>query len=64
MRDRVASPCIRQCCLDDQDICCGCLRSLQEIIDWGNASDDQRRATLARCVRRRKARVQAGFSAR
>ncbi|MBT2912746.1 DUF1289 domain-containing protein, partial [Vibrio anguillarum] len=24
------SPCIRQCCLDEMDICLGCFRSLNE----------------------------------
>jgi predicted Fe-S protein YdhL (DUF1289 family) len=42
----VPSPCVRNCCLDDDDICMGCFRSLQEIIAWGSASDDQRRRIL------------------
>ncbi|WP_445937385.1 DUF1289 domain-containing protein [Pseudomonas sp.] len=40
----VASPCRRQCCLDDQDICLGCGRALQEILDWGNADMARKRA--------------------
>ncbi|MGZ8185918.1 MAG: DUF1289 domain-containing protein [Methylobacter sp.] len=31
--DRIASPCIRNCCLNNDDICLGCFRSLHEIIN-------------------------------
>lgn len=48
----VASPCMRNCCLDDQDICLGCFRSLAEIIAWGGASNAERRATVARAMQR------------
>ncbi|MDP3816878.1 DUF1289 domain-containing protein [Pseudomonas sp.] len=40
----VASPCRRQCCLDDRDICLGCGRSLAEILEWGSADSVRRRA--------------------
>ena len=42
----VASPCIRNCCLDDDDICLGCYRSLDEILLWGGASDDEKMEVL------------------
>ncbi|MDD5579029.1 MAG: DUF1289 domain-containing protein [Methylobacter sp.] len=32
--DSIVSPCIRNCCLNDDDICLGCFRSLNEIITW------------------------------
>jgi predicted Fe-S protein YdhL (DUF1289 family) len=50
--DPLASPCIRTCCLDDDDVCLGCGRSLAEIVSWGTASDDEKRAILARSSRR------------
>ncbi|MDD2161095.1 MULTISPECIES: DUF1289 domain-containing protein [Pseudomonas] len=37
MGEQVASPCRRQCCLDDHDICLGCGRTLQDILDWSKA---------------------------
>lgn len=43
----VASPCRRQCCLDDQDICLGCGRTLQEILDWGKADMAGKRSICA-----------------
>ena len=46
--DPLASPCVRNCCLDDDDVCMGCGRSLEEIIAWSAASDEDKAATLAR----------------
>jgi len=52
--DDVPSPCVRNCCLDDKDICIGCKRSLGEILDWHSASPDEKSAILARCEARRR----------
>jgi predicted Fe-S protein YdhL (DUF1289 family) len=41
--EAVASPCIRLCTLDDQDVCLGCFRSMAEICAWSRASNDERR---------------------
>jgi uncharacterized protein len=46
--DPLASPCVRNCCLDERDVCMGCGRSLDEIVAWGTASDEEKAATLAR----------------
>lgn len=48
----IKSPCVRNCCLDEQDVCLGCRRSLEEIIAWGNADNDERRAILERAALR------------
>lgn len=50
----VSSPCIRQCCLDDNDVCLGCFRSLKEITAWGGASDGRRRRILQRAAQRKQ----------
>ncbi len=42
----VASPCIGICRLSDDDVCEGCLRTLDEIAEWSTVSDDRRRAIL------------------
>jgi predicted Fe-S protein YdhL (DUF1289 family) len=41
----VKSPCIGNCCLDDDLTCLGCFRSLEEIKLWG-VVDDQRRLII------------------
>lgn len=53
----VASPCVRNCCLDDADVCMGCYRTLREICDWHSASDGQKREILERCETRRAEHV-------
>lgn len=52
----IASPCIRNCCLDDQDLCIGCLRTLEEILQWGAADDRRKRQILAEVAARKEAR--------
>ncbi|MCE0495482.1 DUF1289 domain-containing protein [Vibrio salinus] len=47
------SPCIRHCCLDDNDVCIGCLRTLQEIIDWRSLTSEQKSQILIQCQNRR-----------
>ena len=38
----IASPCVRNCCLDQQDMCVGCFRVLDEIVGWGAASKSEK----------------------
>ncbi|MEP5765993.1 MAG: DUF1289 domain-containing protein [Halieaceae bacterium] len=49
----VNSPCIRSCCLNEADICLGCFRSLEEILQWGAASD-QRKQDIVSTAQTRK----------
>lgn len=49
----IESPCIRNCCLNDENVCMGCYRSLTEIMEWGQASNEERRNILVQAMRRR-----------
>ncbi|MEG3617550.1 DUF1289 domain-containing protein [Magnetovibrio sp. PR-2] len=51
-KEPIASPCIGMCTLNDQDICIGCCRTLNEIKAWGDADDSARRAILERVSKR------------
>jgi len=42
----IESPCVRNCCLDDKEICIGCLRSLDEILRWNSVDDVGKREIL------------------
>ncbi len=44
--DVVLSPCRRECCLDDDDICVGCGRLLAEIREWKAADSPRRRQII------------------
>ncbi|WP_255301051.1 DUF1289 domain-containing protein [Pseudomonas syringae] len=39
----VASPCISLCRLDEQKVCLGCFRHVEDIREWRSADDDRRR---------------------
>jgi uncharacterized protein len=47
------SPCVRNCCLDDDLICVGCFRSLEEIKEWGVVDNYRRRVILQNAKQRR-----------
>lgn len=48
-------PCLRKCCLDDEDVCLGCFRTLEEIMHWNEAAEEERRAILENAGQRRAA---------
>ncbi len=51
-----ASPCIRRCCLDHRDVCLGCARTLQEILDWHQMTSAEKQDVLNDLERRKQAR--------
>ena len=51
----IASPCIDTCCLNEEDICLGCFRSLEEILAWRAATDTQKQLFLDFTVCRKEA---------
>ncbi|MGB5740245.1 MAG: DUF1289 domain-containing protein [Woeseia sp.] len=40
------SPCNRVCTLNEQNVCLGCRRTLDEIVTWAGMSAEQQRAIL------------------
>ena len=42
----VASPCVSICALDDDDICTGCQRTVDEITRWSRMDNAERRVVL------------------
>lgn len=53
MTTPVQSPCVRNCCLNEADICVGCFRSLKEISLWSTVSDTTKMDILERVTERR-----------
>jgi predicted Fe-S protein YdhL (DUF1289 family) len=51
----IDSPCVRNCCLDENDICLGCFRSIREIMLWNEADQGERQAILEHAATRRAA---------
>lgn len=54
------SPCVRNCCLDNNDICLGCFRSLEEIRQWSQADEAIRQYFLMNATRREEDYRQKG----
>lgn len=52
----VKSPCIEVCSLNDSDVCIGCYRTANEIIEWFSANDQRKREILAAVSERRSQR--------
>jgi hypothetical protein len=55
----IASPCIRNCCLNKQDVCIGCGRTLQEIVRWGEVADKEKLEILMTSRTRKAGRVKS-----
>jgi predicted Fe-S protein YdhL (DUF1289 family) len=52
----VLSPCISLCRLDEQKVCLGCFRHVEDIREWRSA-DDQRRREICQSAEQRRAAV-------
>ncbi|MFW5825623.1 MAG: DUF1289 domain-containing protein [Marinobacter sp.] len=52
--DRVRSPCVSICALDEQDVCVGCHRTGDEILRWTVMTDEERRRVLENVTRRER----------
>jgi uncharacterized protein len=50
----VASPCVRNCCLNEEDVCLGCFRLLTEIVGWSDADNTERQVILNNTKARRE----------
>lgn len=56
------SPCVRNCCLDSNDICVGCFRSLAEITEWHTATETRRKQILNNAEARRNNNLTSSLS--
>ena len=52
----ISSPCVRNCCLDEDDICLGCFRSIEEVMQWSGANDHMKLKILDSAKARKKER--------
>ena len=52
----VDSPCIRNCCLDNDDVCVGCFRSIDEITRWSQSSSQEKTKILLEARKRKEKR--------
>ncbi|MEN0037768.1 MAG: DUF1289 domain-containing protein [Cellvibrio sp.] len=50
----VESPCVRNCCLNEADVCVGCFRTLHDITRWSVVSDATKLEILHSAAERRE----------
>ncbi|SEC68932.1 Predicted Fe-S protein YdhL, DUF1289 family [Pseudomonas saponiphila] len=50
----VSSPCISLCRLDEQKVCRGCFRHVEDIREWRSADDQRRRVICAQALLRKQ----------
>ncbi|MBA53779.1 MAG: DUF1289 domain-containing protein [Pseudomonadales bacterium] len=48
------SPCVRNCCLNQEDVCLGCGRTLEEIRGWSQFTTEERTLVLDKARERRR----------
>lgn len=58
----ITSPCVRNCCLGKDDVCLGCFRTIEEIIRWGDANDEEKRMILVKANERQRKRKEEANS--
>jgi predicted Fe-S protein YdhL (DUF1289 family) len=52
----IKSPCIHVCTLDDEKVCLGCYRSVEEVRNWFRYSDEEKLQAIKNAEERRKAK--------
>ncbi|MGJ8581816.1 MAG: DUF1289 domain-containing protein [Psychromonas sp.] len=50
----IASPCVGRCCLDVDNVCVGCYRSMSEITEWSQATASTKKMIIDTAELRRK----------
>ena len=57
--EEVVSPCVRNCCLNDEEVCLGCYRHIDEIVSWRALSIEEQKQVLDNCaIRKDKPKTQ------
>lgn len=52
----VCSPCVSHCALDNDDICLGCYRHIDEIVGWRHLDHQGKEQVLERCKQRQQSK--------
>lgn len=50
----IDKPCIRKCCLNEDDICLGCFRTYNDMLVWRKASTQDKKEMLQQAEERKK----------
>lgn len=54
MKKKIKSPCQLICTYDSDNVCVGCFRSTEEVTNWDNYTDDEKKQVLENIAKRRE----------
>ncbi len=57
MDHSVRSPCVSNCKLDENEICGGCFRTLDEVIFWSSSTNEEKQAIIDRITPLKEAKA-------
>lgn len=55
-KSSVKSPCVQVCTLDENKICMGCYRSVEEVRNWFRFTDKEKKQAIKNADERRRAK--------
>jgi len=58
----IKSPCIQVCTLDDEKVCLGCYRQVEEVRNWFMYTDEQKSEVLEKAHARRKVKDENNYN--
>jgi len=47
-KNKIKSPCIDKCKYDENKVCMGCFRTMHEIVNWPEFSDEHKKEIITR----------------
>lgn len=50
----INKPCIKKCCLNEDDVCLGCFRTFDDMCRWNKANIEEKTQMLKVAQRRKK----------
>ncbi len=60
-QNTIKSPCIHVCTLDEDKICMGCYRSVEEIRGWFRFSEEEKKKVLENSEKRRRSKDENNY---
>jgi len=51
-KQKIPNPCVNLCSLNNNNVCIGCYRTIDEVGAWGRYDDEQRLQVLKNCEHR------------
>ena len=49
----INKPCIRRCCLNEEDVCLGCFRTFDDMLQWNKANSTEKTKMLQMAEQRK-----------